>query len=218
MPVDKKPWHRACVSKNEAAFAYKFINVQEGIKMENKTRKKPQGWLVLFLVSLVAALALAGTNELTRDAIAQRALEAADAARRAVLNNAETFEQLQVPAGIGVDNGYRGVKEGQAVGYVAQSTVKGYGGEIEVVVGMDLNGTLTGISVGGPSFSETAGLGDKAKAPAFTEQFKGLTLPAKLTDNVDAISGATITSNAVVLGVNQAGTYLTSVAGANDKK
>lgn len=188
--------------------------------MEKKTRKKPQGWLVLFLVSLVAALALAGTNEMTKDAIAQRAQEAADAARKAVLNNADTFEQLQVPEGIGVDNGYRGLKDGQTVGFVAQSTVKGYGGEIEVVVGMDPNGTLTGISVGGPSFSETAGLGDKAKEPAFTGQFKGLTLPAQLRDNVDAISGATITSNAVVLGVNQAGSYLTSMigSGGSDKK
>jgi electron transport complex protein RnfG len=187
--------------------------------MEKKAYNKPQGWLVLFLVSLVAALALAGTNELTKDAIAQRALEAADAARKAVLNNADTFEQLQVPEAIGVDNGYRGLKDGKAVGYVAQSTVQGYAGEIEVVVGMDLNGTLTGISVGGPSFSETAGLGDRAKLPAFTDQFKGLVLPAALADNVDAISGATITSNAVVLGVNQAGTYMSSVvaSGENDK-
>jgi Na+-translocating ferredoxin:NAD+ oxidoreductase subunit G len=194
--------------------------IQEGIQMEKKAPKKPQGWLVLFLVSLVAALALAGTNEMTKDAIAQRALEAADAARRAVLDNADTFEQLQVPNDIGVDNSYRGLKGGQAVGYVAQSTVKGYGGEIEIVVGMDLSGTLTGITVGGPSFSETAGLGDRAKEPAFTGQFKGLTLPAKLADNVDAISGATITSSAVVLGVNQAGTYLSSVAlsGESDKK
>lgn len=188
--------------------------------MEKKARNKPQGWLVLFLVSLVAALALAGTNEMTKDAIAQRALEAAEAARKAVLGTADTFEQLQVPEGIGVDNGYKGLKDGQIVGYVAQSTVKGYGGEIEVVIGMEPDGALTGISVGGPSFSETAGLGDKAKEPAFTSQFKGLKLPAQLRDNVDAISGATITSTAVVLGVNQAGTYLSSVAdsGASDKK
>ncbi len=179
--------------------------------MEKKAPKKPQGWLILFLVSLVAALTLAGTNELTRDAIAQRALEAADAARRSVLADADTFEQLQAPEGSGVDNGYCGRKDGQAVGYVAQSTVRGYAGEIEVVVGMDLDGKLTGISVGGASFSETAGLGDKAKTPAFTGQFKGLTLPVTLREDVDAISGATITSTAVVLGVNQAGTYLSTV-------
>lgn len=178
--------------------------------MGKTAAKKPQGWLILFLVSLVAALTLAGTNELTKDAIAQRALEAADAARRSVLRDADTFEQLQVPKEIGVDNGYRGLKDGKAIGYVAQSTVRGYAGQIEVVVGMDLYGTLTGVSVGGASFSETAGLGDKAKAPAFTNQFKGLALPAKLDENVDAISGATITSNAVVLGVNQAGAFIDS--------
>ncbi len=183
--------------------------------MEKKAPKKPQGWLVLFLVSLVAALALAGTNELTKGAIEQRGLEASNAARKAVLADADTFEPLQVQEGSGVDNGYRGLKGGQAVGYVAQSTVQGYGGPIEIVVGMDLTGKLTGISVGGPNFSETAGLGSKAKEPGFTDQFTGLTLPAKLRDNVDAIAGATITSNAVVLGVNQAGTYMASVAGVS---
>ncbi len=181
--------------------------------MEKKAPKKPQGWLVLFLVSLVAALALAGTNELTKGAIEQRSQEASDAARIAVFSEADSFKELQVPEGSGVDNGYQAFKGGQAIGYVAQSTVQGYGGPIEVVAGMDLNGSLTAISVGGANFAETAGLGSKAKEPSFTDQFKGLTLPAKLRDNVDAISGATITSNAVVLGVNQAGTYMASVAG-----
>ena len=181
--------------------------------MEKKAPKKPQGWLVLFLVSLVAALALAGTNELTKGAIEQRSLEGANAARKAVMADADAFEELQVPEGSGVDNGYRGLRGGQVIGYVAQSTVQGYAGPIEVVAGMDLNGSLTGISVGGTNFSETAGLGSKAKEPAFTGQFAGIKLPARLRDNVDAISGATITSNAVVLGVNQAGTYMASVAG-----
>lgn len=179
--------------------------------MEKKEPKKPQGWLMLFLVSLVAALTLAGTNELTKDAIAQRALEAADAARKAVLNTADTFEQTQISEGSNVDNCYRGLKDGQTVGYVAQSTVSGYGGKIDIVAGMDLNGKLTGISVGAAKFSETAGLGDRAKEPAFTDQFKGLALPVALGENVDALSGATITSTAVVLGVNQAGSYMESV-------
>ncbi len=181
--------------------------------MEKKAPKKPQGWLVLFLVSLVAALALAGTNELTKGAIEQRSQEGANAARQAVLSDADTFEPLQVTEGSGVDSGYRGLKGGQAIGYVAQSTVQGYAGPIEVVAGMNLTGTLTGISVGGTSFAETAGLGSKAKEAGFTDQFKGLALPAKLRDNVDAISGATITSNAVVLGVNQAGSFMASAAG-----
>ncbi len=186
--------------------------------MENKAPKKPQGWLMLFLVSLVAALTLAGTNEMTKDAIAQRALEEAEAARRAVLHIAETFESMQLPEGSVVDNGYRGLKEGQTIGYVAQSTVRGYAGDIEVIVGMDLDGKLTGISVGGTKFSETVGLGDKTKSPAFTEQFIGLALPVKLQEDVDAISGATITSTAVVLGVNQAGEYLTGVLSSGESK
>ena len=83
-------------------------------------------------------------------------------------------------------------------------TVTGFGGPIEVTVGVDTHGTVTGLSVGGSSFAETAGLGAKAKEPAFTDQFVGKTAPLTLKVDVDAISGATITSRAVTDGVNTA--------------
>lgn len=73
-------------------------------------------------------------------------------------------------------------------------TVKGYGGEIEIVVGVDNDGVITGINVGGANFSETAGLGAKTKEPAFTEQFKGLSAPLTLKGNVDSVSGASVSS------------------------
>ena len=180
--------------------------------MEKKT-KKLQGWLVLFIISVVAGIGLATTNELTKDAIVQRALEGANAARAAVLSQADAFEEMEVSSDSGIDNMYKGTKAGEAVGYVAQATQNGYGGPIEIMVGVDMNGALTGISVGGSNFSETAGLGAKAKEASFTNQFVGLQLPAKLKENVDAITGATITSSAVVRGVNAAGQYVASVAG-----
>lgn len=176
--------------------------------MEMTAPKKMQGWLVLFLVALVAGLALAATNEMTREPIKQRAIESALAARKAVFSAADAFEELPVATDSGVDSFYRALKDGQTIGYEAQSTVHGYGGPIEVIVGMDMDSKLTAISVGGSNFAETAGLGSKAKEPAFKDQFAGITLPAELNGNVDAISGATITSRAVVLGVNQAGQYI----------
>ena len=181
--------------------------------MENKAPKKLQGWLVLFLISVVAALALAGTNELTKGAIKQRGLDVANAARIAVFADADAFEEMQLAEDSNVDNAYKALKGTEIVGYVAQATVKGYAGPVEVVVGMDLTGKVTAISVGGANFAETAGLGSKAKDPAFTDQFKELVLPANIPENVDAISGATVTSRAVVNGVNQAGNYMASVAG-----
>ena len=98
--------------------------------------------------------------------------------------------------------GPKGLANGETIGYTAQITVKGYGGEIEVVVGVDNDGVITGINVGGANFSETAGLGAKTKEPAFTEQFKGLSAPLTLKGNVDSVSGASVSSGAVVNGVN----------------
>ena len=102
------------------------------------------------------------------------------------------------------------------VGYVAQKTVKGFGGEVEVIAGVNAQDQdhliLGGISVGGANFSETAGLGAKSKDAAFTDQFKnkplsnGLKLikagEEKADNTIDAITSASITSNAVVNGVN----------------
>ena len=98
----------------------------------------------------------------------------------------------------------------KVVGYVAQTTVQGFKGEVEVIAGLDPFLTLTGISVGGSNFSETAGLGAKSKDPEFTSQFAGKQAPVRVIkaggtpgdSTVDAITAATITSNAVAGGVN----------------
>ena len=112
---------------------------------------------------------------------------------------------------------YRGVDaNGAAVGYVTVNTVKGFGGDVEISVAVDPEGVIQGISVGGANFKETAGLGAKSKEPAFTEQFAGKTAPVALKKNggeIDAITAATITSSAVVRGVNDAVTMLAEKAG-----
>jgi len=173
-------------------------------------KKQMPAWLVLGLIALIAGCALGFTNELTSPIIDEQTLVAADEARRAVLPGASEFEQLTV-ADPAIDSCYAGSANGEVVGYTVQVTVKGYGGDVELVVGADADGVITGLNVGGANFSETAGLGAKAKEPAFTEQFKGLTAPLVLKDNVDSITGASITSGAVVNGVNTALDYIASI-------
>jgi len=107
-----------------------------------------------------------------------------------------------------VDSLYAGTAGGQVAGHTAQITVQGYGGPIEITIGVDTEGTLTGISVSGADFAETAGLGAKTKEPAFMEQFAGLTGSAAIGENVDAVTAATISSEAVVGGVNNAWTHI----------
>ena len=173
-------------------------------------KKQMPAWLVLGLIALIAGCALGFTNELTSPIIDEQTLVAADEARRAVLPTASEFEELTV-ADPAIDSCYAGSANGAVVGHTAQVTVKGYGGDVEIVVGVDADGVITGLNVGGANFSETAGLGAKAKEPAFTEQFKGLTAPLVLKDNVDSITGASITSGAVVGGVNTALDYIVSI-------
>jgi len=162
----------------------------------------------LLLIALVAGGALGLTNELTRGPIAEQTAQAAVAARQQVLAQATEFELIAENEN-GCDNIYRGTANGQPAGYTAQVTVRGYGGPIEVVVGVDEAGTITGVSVGGSSFAETAGLGEKTKSAAFRDQYAGKTAPLTVDKagkgaDIDAVSGATISSRAVTDAVNTA--------------
>lgn len=165
-------------------------------------------WAVLLIICLAVGGMLAMVNALTEGPIAQRAVEAANAARYACFPDADSFEEMELVPDSGVDSCYMAMKDGQMVGYVAQATVSGFGGPIEIHVGMDLNKTITGVNVGGSKFAETPGLGAKAKDAEFQAQFTGLTIPTQLGKGVDAITGATITSGAVSSGVNKGGYFI----------
>jgi electron transport complex protein RnfG len=99
-------------------------------------------------------------------------------------------------------------KKGGAFVAVAYSeAATGYHGPIEVMVGIRMDGSLSGISV--MTHSETPGLGARVVEPGFTKQFEGLTLSPQLNlsgagGSVDAVSGATTSSKGVVKAVRQA--------------
>lgn len=162
--------------------------------------------LKLFLLAAVAGLALGVTNMVTATPIAQQAIAAADAARRSVLPGADTFVALAAPEGLA--DAYAGYDaNGALAGKTGTIVTKGYGGEIEVTVGLDNAGKVAGVSVGGASFAETAGLGARAKEAWFGEQYIGQTSPIALNKDggdIDAITSATITSRAVTGAVNDA--------------
>jgi electron transport complex protein RnfG len=99
-------------------------------------------------------------------------------------------------------------KKGSKVIAVAYdiSDDKGYGGPIELMVGMDSEGNLTGIAV--MTHSESPGYGAEAVKPKFTEQFRGMNpKDINLTTaggKINAVSGATITSNSIVRALKRA--------------
>ena len=173
--------------------------------------------LNLLIISAVAALLLALTNSVTASTIAQRNEQANAEARKLVLESAQDFEEVKDAK---TDNS-KGVKvseiyeakdaSGNTVGYTLKVLPSGYGGTIELMVGIDsANGQVSGINV--VSNSETAGLGAKATNPEFSDQYKGKPLEELSVlkngtpgdTEIKAISGATITSTAVTNGVDAA--------------
>ncbi|NLI53410.1 MAG: FMN-binding protein [Clostridiales bacterium] len=142
----------------------------------------------------------------TSSAIAQQQEQAAQAARRAVLPAAQKFTEVAAPEGL--KDAFAGYDAGGAlVGRTGTIIGKGYGGEIEITVGIDNAGVVTGVSIGGSNFSETAGLGARAKEAWFGAQYIGESAPISLKKDggdIDAITSATITSRAVTKSVNAA--------------
>lgn len=172
--------------------------------------------IVLLLVSLIAALALGMTNEVTKDKIAEQRFMANELAKREVLPTAASFEDV---LGEPLDNlrynfepiteAYLGKDEsGNIIGYVFKSTPTGFGGLIEVVTGIDVDGNVTGLRVG--SHNETPGLGAKAKDIAFYSQYAGKSASTEIGtsktaatgNDIQAITGATISSVAISDGAN----------------
>jgi len=98
----------------------------------------------------------------------------------------------------------KGEVDGDLKGYVIVVGPRGYGGPVQMAVGLNPDGAITNVAV--ISSSETMGLGTKALEPPFIRQLKGKTAndPIKIGEDVDAITGATRSSNAVVMGARQA--------------
>ena len=193
--------------------------------MKNKFLKN---CLALFLITLVAGVSLAFVNEITKEPIAQAQDKARLEAYEVVYPNAK-FETLdnteEIPKNSSaslkkenlsqctVDDVLKATDEsGNTIGYVFSATSpSGYGGDVKVAVGVsNKDNSITGFTV--LFHSETAGLGAKATEDEFKSQFIGKSANginytktgASSDSEIDALSGATITSNAVCEAVNSA--------------
>ena len=191
--------------------------------MKNKIIKDA---LALTLITLVAGVALGGVYEITKDPIARQEAQAKAEAYEQVFTDAAAFEEVEMDDTLiqtirdQLDQeGYKAQsieevmraedQSGETLGYAfAVVTSEGYGGDIRFSMGVQNDGTLNGISI--LSIGETAGLGMNADTPAFKDQFVGKQVEklqytkngATQDDEINAISGATVTTNAMTNGVN----------------
>ncbi len=182
---------------------------------------------ILFVITLISGCLLGLVYDVTKEPIEKAQAAAKEEASKEVFADAasfvlredidsETATAVVTEAGfkVTIDEVSEALDAGGALlGYVITVTDhEGYGGDIQFSMGIRNDGTLNGISI--LQISETAGLGMKAD-PVLKEQFAGKNAAqfsytktgAASEDQIDAISGATITTNAVVNGVNAGLTY-----------
>lgn len=161
----------------------------------------------LVAICLVISLALAFTNLITAPIIAKAEAEAAEQARMEVLPQADHFtlvETEDLP-----DTVTEVYKADNGAGYVFMLSVKGYGGKMALICGIDSDGKITGCRT--LSHAETAGLGSKTAEEGFYSRFDGK--DASL-EGVDTITGATISSKAYIGGIEAAFAAFDMVKGA----
>ena len=159
--------------------------------------------VILFAFAAVVAIALGLVNKITQERIETFAAEKAAAAMRAVLP-ADSYTAVTDSAGGKIDL-VKEIYDAGGKGWVVMVAPSGFGGTIEMAVGVDKSGAVTGVSI--VSMSETSGLGANAKRESFRSQYigkSGSVALKKQGGEIDALTGATVTSTAVTKGVNAA--------------
>ena len=190
--------------------------------------------LILFLITVIAGLGLGAVYGVTKAPIEKANYNIQQNAYRTVFPDADSFEDMdgfdsakatEAAAAAGytedtIENCVIAVDaSGTALGYVISATdPNSYGGDVTLSIGVTNDGVLNGYSI--TTINDTAGLGMKAKEDSFSSQFAGkqvesfeVTKTGATSDNqIDAISGATITSNAVTNAVNAGLAYYRTLA------
>lgn len=161
---------------------------------------------VLLAICIIIPLALSVTNKITAEKIAQLETENSNK-NMALLVKAESYKRCET-------NGivyYAAVNGGNTAAYIFTENAKGYGGDVSVMTAVNTDGTVSGTAILDVS-NETPGLGQNAAKEGFYSQFKGLKKGISLLKNgadgekneINAVTGATITSAAVTRAVNAA--------------
>ncbi len=195
-------------------FAYRKIGRTRQVRKEPFRIPKPV--IVLTIIAALAGVALSGVYSLTKPSIENNAIQKKLATYQIVCPDAEKLGESDKANQLLADGTYSNVDEffegrdadGNLVGYVMSVTVTGFQDKISMAIGLNTDGSIQNISF--ISIKESPGVGMRAQEePAFIEQFLGKQGTLILTKDgasgdqeIDALSGATITSTAVTNGVN----------------
>lgn len=167
---------------------------------------------ILFLLTAICVGILGGVNEITRPIIEKNEVATEEAAMRELLTAAESFENVPSVDAPMIKKVAIAKQGDKAVGYVLRVEPNGYGGAIKLLIGIDQEGIVKGISI--LEHSETPGFGANANNDDFKNQFIDKIAPLRVSksasseDEIQAITGATITSEAIANAVNTAVEYV----------
>lgn len=171
---------------------------------------------VLTIICIITALLLAFTNSITKDKIIEAEKKAATEKMQSILPKAKNFKEIDKVNLEKVKKEYEGVTaiyeaedESGKIGYVIQVESKGYGGMLPIMVAINKDKKIEGVSI--MTNNETPGLGKKVENPTFTNQFKMKDIKKFALKNLksdeqqlDFRTGATISSNSVKNSINKA--------------
>lgn len=172
---------------------------------------------VLAIICVVVTLALSSANALTHKKIEALAIETQNKAM-AKLIEADEYQEKNF---LDKWNYHIAIKDGETVGYIFNVASKGYGGDIQVMTAVNLDGTIAAVEILDAS-GETPGLGQNVTKPDWYAQFTGLKEDITVikggsanadSNEINAVTGATISSKAVTEAVNKALDYAEGMLG-----
>ena len=167
----------------------------------------------LTITCFISGIILAGVYYVTAPVAAQKQVQIKNDTMKELVTSADNFKSVS-----GKKDWYTAVKGGKTIAYVVPAVSKGYGGDINMLVAVTPDGKVIDFNI--VSHNETPGLGSNASEDSFRGQFKDkkagdltVTKDKSNKKNIQAMTGATITSRAVTKGVKEAVQQVTTFTG-----
>ena len=179
---------------------------------------------VLAIICVVVTLALSSANALTYKKIEYLAIQAKNEAMSKLIE-ADEYHELVATTSLGDITYNAAIKNGETAGCIFTTSAKGYGGDIQVMTAVNMEGNIIAIQILDAS-GETPGLGQNVTKQTFFGQFNGLKNDISVikggsanpeNNEINAVTGATISSKAVTSAVNQALQYASEIIAKGDK-
>ena len=168
--------------------------------------------IVLALVAAISGGLLSSVYNLTNPIIEAANLKRREEQLTSIYDGGESFEEITdyIDEFSTITNCFKVVKDGEIKGYVYQLSVNGYGGKVTFLVALDASGIYKGYETIDVT-TETSGFGSRVA----TDEMKAKVVGKEIGSKLDALTGATITSSAVIRGIDDAVAHYQKLKGGD---